>query len=434
MPERPLTTEACGHILTNAHCWSPDGRWIVYDLRSDPEGAVFDGCGIERVEVDSGRVERLYTAPAGSGCGVATYSPVRDRIYFIHGPEHPTPDWAYSAAHRRGVWVDAADPGRAVNLDARDLVAPFTPGALRGGTHVHQCSPDGAWVSFTYEDHPLSRFREAGPDHDLNQRNVGVAVPAGPVAVPPTHPRNHGGGLFSVLVTRTTAHPEAGSDQICRACEEAWVGQQGYRRSDGSLQRRALAFQGRVVSADGTAYFELFLVDLPDDLTRPGDGPLAGTETRMPAPPDGVRQRRLTRTADRRHPGLQGPRHWLRSAPDGSLIACLMKDDAGMAQLWTVSPLGGPPVQLSRNPYPVGSAFTWSPDGRHLAHSMDGSVCLTEVEGGTTQRLTVPTGDPAYGPRPLACVFSPDGRRIAYLKPVRGASGLCNQIFVVDRP
>jgi hypothetical protein len=35
------------------------------------------------------------------------------------------------------------------NLDARDLLPPFTPGALRGGTHVHQFSPDGMIVSST---------------------------------------------------------------------------------------------------------------------------------------------------------------------------------------------------------------------------------------------------------------------------------------------
>jgi hypothetical protein len=29
--------------------WSPDSRWIVYDTRSDPAGAVFDGETIEAV-------------------------------------------------------------------------------------------------------------------------------------------------------------------------------------------------------------------------------------------------------------------------------------------------------------------------------------------------------------------------------------------------
>ena len=32
---------------------------------------------------------------------------------------------------------------------------------------------------------------------------------------------------------------------------------------------------------------EVFIVDLPDDVTKPGEGPLCGTETRAPYPPQG---------------------------------------------------------------------------------------------------------------------------------------------------
>jgi hypothetical protein len=52
----------------------------------------------------------------------------------------------------------------------------------------------------------------------------------------------------------------------------------------------------------------------------------------MPLSPKGCTQRRLTFTAQRKFPGIQGPRHWLRSSPDGSRIAFLMKDDAGVVQ------------------------------------------------------------------------------------------------------
>lgn len=38
------------------------------------------------------------------------------------------------------------------NLDAMDITAPYTPGALRGGSHVHVFSPNGELVSFTYND------------------------------------------------------------------------------------------------------------------------------------------------------------------------------------------------------------------------------------------------------------------------------------------
>src|SRR5690606_32171232 len=100
--------------------------------------------------------------------------------------------------------------------------------------------------------------------------------------------------FFTVLVTRTTANPKPGSDEINRAFEEGWIGTNGYVRSDGMRQKRALAFLGNVISVRGEKITEVFVVDLPEDLTVPGDGPLAGTETRMPSPPKGVVQRRLT--------------------------------------------------------------------------------------------------------------------------------------------
>jgi WD40 repeat protein len=349
-------------------------------------------------------------------------------VVFILGPERPTPDWQYGPAHRRGAIVDARRAGVAVTLDARDLTPPFTPGALRGGSHVHVWSQDGKLVSFTYEDHVLAE--QGDPDADVNQRNVGVSLIGRPVTVPKSHPRNRDGEAFSVLVTRTTANPRPGSDAITRAFEEAWVGSAGYFRSDGTRQRYALAFQGHVRSATGDTVSEVFIADLPDDLTVPGDTPLEGTLTRRPAPPKATVQRRLTFTATDRYPGLQGPRHWLRSSPDGSRIGFLKKDDAGVVQFWTVSPNGGPVVQVTRNTHPVASAFTWHPDGRRVAFVMDNSVCLTDLLAGETTRITLRCDD-ATAPRPEACVVSPDGSRIAYVRRLPTGAGFANQICVV---
>ena len=146
---RQITDAPHGHILTNTAVWSPDSQWIVYDIRSDPAGSVFDGTRIERVHVSSGRVEALYESQHVACCGVATYHPAADQIVFILGPEHPTPDWQYSPCHRQGVIVETNRPQEIRNLDARDLTPPFTPGALRGGTHLHVFSHDGQFVSFT---------------------------------------------------------------------------------------------------------------------------------------------------------------------------------------------------------------------------------------------------------------------------------------------
>src|SRR5206468_9920045 len=134
-------------------------------------------------------VRVLYRSTREARCSVATFSPTADRVVFILGPGDPTPDFTYGAARRRGVMVDEDRPGVAIPLDARDLVPPFTPGALRGGSHVHVWSPDGELVSFTYEDHVLAD----------NRRTIGVSVVGRPVTVPKVHPRNHDGSAFSVL-------------------------------------------------------------------------------------------------------------------------------------------------------------------------------------------------------------------------------------------
>jgi len=429
--EIQLTKNPAGHILTNVNCFSPDSQWIVYDVRSDKEGSVFDGRTIEQVNVNTGEVKLLYESKNGANCGVVTYHPKEGKVIFILGPENPTDDWKYSSSRRQGVIVETTKPMEKVNLDARNIIPPFTPGALRGGSHVHVYCPDGQWVSFTYEDAVLD-ILEAKTKQKLVQRNVGVSAPFGPVTVPPGS-RNHDGIMFTVLVARTTATPTPGSDEISRAYEEGWVGTNGYMKADGTRQKRAIAFQGNVLAKDGkTTVAEVFIVDLPNDLTVPGpDGPLQGTETGPPMPPKGAVQRRLTFTSDRKFPGIQGPRHWLRTSPDGTKIAYLAKDDAGIVQIWTVSPLGGQPVQVTRNPWSVTSTFTWNPDGKSMAYAMDNSIFMTDMGTGASTRLTARSSD-ALAPLMLAVIFSPDGKSIAYQRRPPDASGKeYNQIFLL---
>lgn len=439
---RQITTAPHNHILTNVAAWSPDSRWLVYDTRSPAGG--FDGTRIERVQVDTGEVETLYTAPAGSHCGVVTWSPAaqRLRLVFIQGPEPETKDWSYALTRRRGVTLElrgAAGEGAplARPLDAVTYAPPFVPGALRGGSHVHVFSGDGRWVSFTYEDNILTDLDAAGstaPSHDPNQRNIGVSIPAGPVVVPDSHPRNHDGDWFTVLVSRTAAQPQPGSDEISRAFEEGWIGTDGYLRADGTRQSKALAFQGLVTAKNGTTHAEVFLLDLPNDLTVAGDAPLQGTPTHAPSPPRGVVQRRLTFTDSRAYPGVAAtPRHWLRSSPDGEHIAFLMKDAAGVVQFWLISPRGGEPSQLTRSAHDIASAFTWSPDGRRLGAVIEGSVCMVDARSGAINRLT-PRSEGAMAPLPDACVFSPDGSQLAWQQPVEDAHGRHVQIFTQDVP
>ncbi|CQF20651.1 ATP/GTP-binding protein [Salmonella enterica subsp. enterica serovar Typhimurium str. DT104] len=306
------------HQLTNTNTWTPDSQWLVFDVR--PSGASFTGKTIERVNVHTGDVEVIYRAVQGAHVGVVTVHPADNHYVFIHGPENPDETWHYDFHHRRGV---IATPGGVTNLDAMDITAPYTPGALRGGSHVHVFSPNGELVSFTYNDHVL---HERDPALDL--RNVGVAVPYGPVTVPVQHPREYSGSYWCVLVSRTTPAPRPGSDDINRAYEEGWVG------------NRQIAFIGDTLSLTGKKVPELFIVDLPcheNGWKQAGDTPLTGTESTMPSPPLGVVQRRLTFTHQRVYPGLTNePRHWVRSNPQATAIAFLMRDDNGVAQLWLI--------------------------------------------------------------------------------------------------
>ena len=75
----------------------------------------------------------------------------------------------------------------------------------------------------------------------------------------------------------------------------------------------------------------------------------------------------------------------------------------------------------------IDSAFTWHPNSRHLCAIVDQSVCLIDTDTGEVKPLTAPSDPP---PRPEACVVSPDGTMIAFVRPVNGF----NQIFIVDVP
>ncbi|WP_350306474.1 DUF3748 domain-containing protein [Photorhabdus viridis] len=421
--ERQITFDNRSHQLTNINVWTPDSQWLAYDVR--PHGASFTGLTIEKIHVKSGKIDIIYQATEGAHVGVVTVSPTEPvRYAFIHGPECPDEQWHYGFHHRRGVIVSEESPGKAVTLDAMDITAPYTPGALRGGSHVHVFSPDGSRLSFTYNDHVMHKL-----DPVLDLRNIAVAVPLKSVESSKQHPREYDGSHFSVLVSSTTSHPEPGSDDINRAYEECWIGQAGYHRADGNRQRWALAFIGDTISATGEKVPEVYVVDLPEqdaDYAIAGEKPLQGTETTLPAPPAGVMQRRLTFTCHKRWPGVvNNPRHWLRASPDGEQIGFLMKDDNGTVQLWTISPNGGEPRQITRGNCGIQSAFSWEGRGRFVAFICDNSVMLCDVQNGQMQRLTERT---EQAPSADAVVISPDSHYIAFMREVDGYM----QIFLVE--
>lgn len=404
---KQVTFASRHHQLTNTNTWTADSRWLAFDVR--PSGASFTGNTIERVNVETGEVEVIYRARHGAHVGVVTVHPVQDKYVFIKGPENPDADWQYNFHHRQGV---VAHNGQVDNLDAMDITAPYTPGALRGGSHVHVFSPNGRLVSFTYNDHVL---HERDPALDL--RNVGVASPFGPVTPQGQHPREYAGTYWSVLVSHTTPTPVPGSDEINRAYEEGWVG------------NNRLAFIGDTLSAKGEKVPELFIVELPQDeqgWKRAGERPLQGTPDSMPAPPASVVQRRLTFTHKKAYPGLVNvPRHWVRSHPQGTQIAFLMRDDKGVVQLWLIAPEGGEPRQLTHNASDIQSAFNWHPSGNMLGFVLENRIAQCDA---ATGKVTFLTSDHGNLPSGDAVVFSPDGARVAWMEETAGF----RQIWVTE--
>lgn len=427
--EVALTSDGSGHSINSNQVFSPDDQWIVYDARNFDNMITSTG-SIRMVNINTLEIRELYTTinqtEFGPGVGAVSFSPKEDKVLFIHGIRNATQKNPYGFTRRTGVAVDLKHPLQPIFMDARNVVSPFTAGALRGGTHAHSWSGDGRWISFTYNDYVMEQLSKTDPRvKDL--RTIGIMVPHEKVTVPyHTSFENNDGEMFSVLVVNVTETPKPGSDEIDRAFDECWVGKNGYVKTDGSRQHRAIAFQGNVLTSTGAVKTECFIVDLPEDVTKPRpNAPLQGTDNTRPNVPAGVVQRRITHTEN----GMEGPRSWVRSTSDGAMVAFLMKDKEGIVQVFGVSPNGGDIKQLTSNKFPVQGQFNFSPDNRYLAYTADNSVFLTDLKTGETKRMT-PKAEDAEKPVG-AVVWSNNGKMLAYNRYVESKNGNFIQIFLL---
>lgn len=429
--EIQLTHDAAGHCINSTQCFSPDDQWIVYDGRNYDHLISSTGL-IAMVHVMSGEIVKLYETTDqtdfGPGVGAATFSPAGNRVLFIHGIRNANEKEPYSITRRTGVAIDIASPGVPVFMDARDIIPPFTNGALRGGTHAHTWSADGEWISFTYNDHILEQTAKTDPlVKDL--RTVGIMIPGNKVVVPLNGLENNNGGMFSMLVVEVTSNPVHGSDEIEKAFDETWIGSNGYLKKNGSRQRRAIAFQGNLRDKDGKLKTEIFIVDIPDNILQlAAAASLQGTLAERPALPPGLAHRRISFTkrgvSDR-------PRHWLRSNASGSKIAFLAEDDKGFIQLFAISPEGGEPDQLTTSGFSVQGPINFSPDGDYIAYIADNSVFITDVNTSYSSRVTARAEEDS---KPVGAVnWSHDGQTLCYNKYVEVNNEKFLQIFLLKR-
>ena len=430
LKEVQLTFGSEGHFLNSTQCFSKDDHWIVYDTRNDETG-ISANQKIARVNTRSGAIKTIYQTTRqtafGPGVGAATFSPVENRVLFIHGIRNANEKNPYSATRRTGVSVNLNKPAEPEFLDARNIIPPFSPGALRGGTHAHTWAGDGNWISFTYNDFIIEQL--ARKDTTLKDiRMVAVMNNRSSVTVPDTNGmENNNGKWFAAVVTKVTDHPAWGSDEIDRAFDESWIGSAGYIKNDGTRQKRAIAFQGNVKDSQGKTKTEIFIVDLPDDITRAIPGcPLEGTATSRPCPPAGVHQHRIT-FSDK---GIQGPRFWLRTTEDGQWIGFLAADKKGVIQLFLVSPDGHKNRQLTFNDHSIEGPFNFSPNGSRVAYIADNSIYITRLDDGLTERMTPRFADPE---KPVgAVVWNNRGNTLTYNRYRKDRSGRSYlQIFLL---
>lgn len=414
--EKQLTFDQKGHMLNHTQIFSQDGKWVVYDTRND-DTKIGATPSIEILNIETGEIREIYhtqnQTEFGPGVGAATFSPTEDRVIFIQGIRNADKNRPYDFTRRTGVAIDITNPNQAIFMDARDINAPFTPGALRGGTHAHSWSGDGQYISFTYNDYVMEQLAKTDSSvKDL--RTIGVMFPKKVAVKDNGSLENNSGEMFSVLVADVVENPTDNTDQIDRAFDECWIGQDGYQKADGSKQPKAIAFQGNV-RENGQVKTEVFVVDLPSDLTQfSSDRPLQGTVNKRPYTPAGVSQRRITHLTN----GVQGPRHWLRTTPDGSQVIFLSKDTAGFINAFAVNINSGEVKQLTHNQFDMQSGVNVSPNGEALAYVAQNSVYVSDIKNKKTEQLTKNFSDTE---KPSSAVsWSKDGKSLLYNRMVDG--------------
>lgn len=422
--ERQITSSPKNHCLDNNDNFSMDGKSLCYDTREVVGPGIENSQSIEKVEIASGRETVLYRPPAtvvgreaAPGVGAASYSPVEDKVVFIHGPlldDVPARGY-YAKPNRTGMEVDADGSGKYVWLDRRDVATSrdTTPGAHRGGTHRHEYSLDGKRIGFTYDDFLLTQY-----DRTVGYMQKNAKAPGGV-----TH-------FFAVLVPvvpKDTAKP----GEIEKAYADSWVGREGSMR----------AFIGKVRNDDGKTYEEsLFVIDVPAevDITTAD----SGSATRYPMPPKGTSIRRLT------HDWASGT---VRGTPDGDRIAYYGHAADGSTQIFVIASDGSDrspdpakqPKKVTSLEKGAGPGLRWHPSGKYVFCISDNGIAATfAVPGpqfGKTVFLTPHDDTPARGD----LVVSLDGKRLAFTKPVptvdENGKRVTNyldadltQIFVID--
>lgn len=424
-----LSKDSEGHCLHHTRCFSPNDEWIVYDSRNNDAGIGSSG-SISIINTFTGETSVVYQTENqtqyGPGVGAVSFSPLKNEIIFIHGLRNSNHEFPYAFNRRSAAKIEINTGKNLSFLDARNIISPYSLGALRGGTHAHLWDEKSDWISFTYDDFIMDQL-SALQHKKLFKRTVGIMIPDFQAKINRYTPdyENYDGQMFSFIVAKTTTSPKKGSDEIDTAFDETWIGKNGYLKSNGDRQTRAIAFQANVLDESGKEKTEIFVVDLPDHFKMTDFKNTQGTAHTPPRPPAVIRQRRLTYTA-----GIDAPRHWLRSLPDGSKILFLNKDENAVVQLFSVDVNGGKPLQITSHKTSIEGPFNVSPDGKSAAYISNNEVVISTLEDGKSVFFPAPNGirSKAAG----AVMWSNAGNKLAYNRFVEEDSEEFLQIFIIE--
>jgi hypothetical protein len=392
--ERQLTFSPRNHYLDNNDNFSADGRFLCYDTR-EMFGPDIGNCGsIEKVEIANRNETVLYQPErrltgehAAPGVGAASFSPIENKVVFIHGPPLAEAEVRgyYAKANRQGTEVLADGNGILRWLDKRDVdrSRDTVSGAHRGGTHRHEYSLDGKRIGCTYDDFLLTNYDRTVAFMEKNPK-------------PPV-----GASCYFAILVPIVARGMAQPGQLERASGDSWVGRQGLMH----------AFIGKVREPDGSYKESLFVVDVPADVDITSAD--SGSQTRFPTPPKGTKIRRLTHT---RAEGI------VRGTVAGERIAYYGESADGTWQVFIIPSDGSDqspnpakrPMQVTHLPKGAGPGLRWHPSGNVVVCTSNGGIVAVCVKAGPDFCKTVfltPQGDGA--PRDqLVC--SPDGALLAY--------------------
>lgn len=118
-----LTTSPGGHTLHHNGVFSRDGRYIVFDGRND-DTKMGENNYIGVVDLKEGGERVIYYSPR-PGVGAASFSPVEDKVIFIHGVGN------YGISNRTGVAVDLKNPMHGIFYGCKGSEGSLCPWFLK---------------------------------------------------------------------------------------------------------------------------------------------------------------------------------------------------------------------------------------------------------------------------------------------------------------